>query len=62
LAINQFADVESSFTAQMTGTARELRHETLPAELERDAILEINISSGKLKTPKCGRVSSGGAS
>lgn len=46
----------------MMSTAWELQIEALPAEHKHDAILEIFISSGKLKVVGCGRVPSGGAS
>lgn len=46
----------------MTGAAWESWNEMLPAELGREAILEIFISSGKLKMVDWGRVSSGGIS
>jgi hypothetical protein len=46
----------------MTGAAWELWNEILPAELGFIAILEIFISSGKLKMVERGLVSSGGMS
>jgi hypothetical protein len=44
----------------MIGAAWEIRRYTFPAAIKSDAILEINISSGKLKSDVSTYDSSGG--
>lgn len=44
----------------MKSAARDVRNKLLPAVLGHDAILEINISSGKSKMVRQGRSLSGG--